>query len=237
MRSARETLELLRDILRLYRNFVRGLVEIEREDDSNFSELENVLGGSDSAVFFTSLMGLDSKIQLGFVSAMGKFVPLSKDFQNALALGTSEKMSFVEKLDAILADLEGAIGISRIASRPADLDKQLVERCTHKDYHDTVTNAFALLEDKMRSKLGIGREYSGEELIPLTFNPEKGRLTLGATSAERQGIYLLFRGAFSFLRNPPSHTLSVDEGRNAALKVAYMVDLLIKLVDKADLRD
>ena len=60
-------------------------------------------------------------------------------------------------------------------------------------------------------------------------------MTLGETSAERQGVYLLFKGAFSFLRNPPSHTLSVDPGRNAALKVMALVDLLIKLIDQADL--
>jgi len=236
MRSARETLELLRDILMLYGNFVHELAEIEMKHNFNFSELQNVLGGPDAPAFYSSLMKLDPKMQLAFVSVMGKFVPLSKELQNALALKASDKLSFAEKLNDTVADLENATGVSLITSRPTDLDKHLVEKCAYKDYHDTVTNAFALLEDKMRSKLGVGREYFGDDLITLAFSPEKGRLTLGATSAERQGTCLLFRGAFSFLRNPPSHTLGVDEGRNAALKVTHMVDLLIKLVDSADLR-
>jgi len=234
MRPAKDTLELLRDILKLYGNFIRELAEIEQLHDFNFSELQNVFGGPDSTDFYSSLMQQDPKMQLAFISTFGKFALLSKDFQNAMAFRATEKMSFAEKLDEIVAGLESATGASTITTQPTDIDRQLIERCAHKDYHDTVTNAFPLLEDRMRSKLDVGREYSGDQLVNLAFNPDSGRLSLGTTSPEKQGIYLLFKGAFSFLRNPPSHTLGVDEGRNAALKIITLIDLLIKLVDKAD---
>lgn len=236
MRPARETLELLRDIFRLYGNFIRELAEIERIHDFNFSELQKVLGGPDSTTFYSSLMQQDPKMQLAFISTIGKFASLSKEFQNAMALRATDKLAFAGKLDDIVADLESGTGASTITSHPTDVDIQLIERCAQKDYHDTITNAFPLLEDRMRSKLAVGREYSGDQLVNLAFNTDSGRLNLGTTAAEKQGIYLLFKGAFSFLRNPSSHTLGVDEGRNAALKVTYFVDLLIKFIDKTSLR-
>ena len=98
-----------------------------------------------------------------------------------------------------------------------------------------MTNAFPLLEDRIREKAGADRSCCGDKLIDFALNPESGRLILGDSAAEREGAYFLFKGAMRFLRNPPSHTLTVtvDEGRNAAIKVMYMVDLLIKLLDKA----
>lgn len=235
MPPARQTLELLRDVLRLFANFVREVGEIEKEHDFNFSELQKVLGGPDSTAFFSSLMELDPRVQLSFLRVIAKYTTLSKELQNPMALKATDKLGLAEKLDDLVADLEAGIGVSKKTSRPTDLDKQLVYRCAGKDYHDVVTNSFALLEDRIRSKLGVGREQFGEELVNLAFNPSKGKLVLGETPSEREGIYLLFRGAFSFLRNPPSHTLGVDEGRNAALKLMDMVDLLVKLIDKASL--
>jgi hypothetical protein len=235
MPSPIPTMELLRDVFVLYANFMRELATIEKEHQFNFSELQNVLSAK-SEDFFPSLIALDPKVQLAFLATIGKLLSISKEFQNPMALRASDKLSFAEKPDPIISELEIAIGPTKITSSPTDLDKELVERCAHKDYHDTLTNALAVLEDRMRSKLNVGREYFGEKLINLAFNPEKGRLALGETSAGKEGTYLLFKGAFSFFRNPPAHTLSLDEGRNAALKVTCLVDLLIKLVAKARLQ-
>jgi len=236
MPPARQTLELLRDVLRIYANFVRETAEVEKEHDFDFTELQNLFGKTDSSTFFSSLSKLDPKVQVAFISTMGRIAVLAKETQNPLALKPADKLSLAEKLDATVYDLENAVGVSKVTSKPTDLDKQLVERCAKKDYHDTVTNAFALLEDKMRERIGEGRESYGEQLVNLCFNPDSGRLILGQTESERQGIYLLFRGAFSFLRNAPSHTLTIDEDRNAAPKVMHMVDLLMKLVEKASFR-
>jgi uncharacterized protein (TIGR02391 family) len=233
---AKQTLELLRDVLRLMANFVRETGLLEKEHGFNLSELQNPVGGPDSSTFITSLIQLDQKTQLSFLNFLGKYAALSKDLQNPLALKAADKLALAGKLDVLIADLEGSVGVSRISRVPTDLDPRLVDRCAGKDYHDVVTNAFALLEDEIRQKLGVGREQFGGSLIDLAFSPDKGGLVLGQTPAEKEGIYLLFKGAFSFLRNPPSHTLNVDEGRNAALKLIHRIDLLIKLVDKANLR-
>jgi len=116
------------------------------------------------------------------------------------------------------------------------IDQQLYERCKDKDYHDVVTNAFPILEDRIRAKVGVDPSYSGRKLIDYAFNPKTGKLTLGETESEREAFYFIFRGALGFLRNPPSHRLTEDESNIEAFEIICMVDLLLWFVDKAKLR-
>ncbi|MDH5374828.1 MAG: TIGR02391 family protein [Candidatus Bathyarchaeota archaeon] len=116
------------------------------------------------------------------------------------------------------------------------IDSKLYGRCKDKDYHDVVTNAFPILEDRIRAKIGVDTSYSGQKLIDYAFNPKNGRLMLGKISNEQQALYLLFKGAIGFLRNPPSHSLTEDESNIEAFELICMVDLLLRIVDKAELR-
>ena len=114
------------------------------------------------------------------------------------------------------------------------IDDELYTRCAGKDYHDVANNAFPILEDKIRNILNVGREMHGLHLIDHALNPENGKLSIGATKPEKEGIYLLFRGAVSFLRNPPSHTMEVAMGEMEAHDLMCFVDLLLKFLDKAE---
>jgi uncharacterized protein (TIGR02391 family) len=116
------------------------------------------------------------------------------------------------------------------------IDPLLYKRCKDKDYHDVVTNAFPILEDRIRAKIDVDPSYSGQKLIDYAFNPKTGKLILGETSSEQQALHLLFRGAIGFLRNPPSHRLAEDESNVEAFEIICMVDLLLRIVDKAKLR-
>jgi len=115
------------------------------------------------------------------------------------------------------------------------IDPKLYERCKDKDYHDVVTNAFPILEDKIRARLGVDPSYSGQRLIDYAFNPNTGRLILGETQSERQALHLLFKGAIGFLRNPPSHRITEEESNTEAFEIICMIDLLLRIVDKAEL--
>jgi len=119
------------------------------------------------------------------------------------------------------------------------LDRSLFERCKDKDYHDVITNAFPILEDRIRRKVGVDRSYSGKKLVDYACHYDTGKLILGETSDERQSFYFLFRGANGFLRNPPSHHIDeeTEESHIEAFRVICMVDLLLSLVDKAELRE
>lgn len=116
------------------------------------------------------------------------------------------------------------------------IDPKLYERCKDKDYHDVVTNAFPILEDRIRAKIGVDPSYSGRKLIDHAFNPNTGKLTFGETKSEREAFYFLFQGALGFLRNPPSHRLTEDQGNIEPFEIICMVDLLLRIVDKAKLR-
>lgn len=116
------------------------------------------------------------------------------------------------------------------------IDQKLYERCKDKDYHDVVTNAFPILEDRIRKKIGVDPSYSGQRLIDHVFHPNTGKLILGKIPSERQALHLLFKGAIGFLRNPPSHRLEEDESNIESFEIILMIDLLLRIVDKAKLR-
>lgn len=116
------------------------------------------------------------------------------------------------------------------------IDTKLYERCKDKDYHDVVTNAFPILEDKIRAKVGVDSSYYGKKLIDYAFNPDTGKLTVGKTKGEREAFYFLFRGALGFLRNPSSHRLTEEESNIETFEVICMIDLLLRIVDKSKLQ-
>lgn len=116
------------------------------------------------------------------------------------------------------------------------IDSKLYERCKDKDYHDVLTNAFPILEDRIRAKISVDPSYSGQKLIDHAFNPNTGRLVLGQTQSEREALHLLFKGAIGFLRNPPSHRITEDESNIESFEIIHMIDLLLRIVDKAKLR-
>lgn len=112
------------------------------------------------------------------------------------------------------------------------IDEQLRKRCLGKDYHDVATNAFPILEDRIRKRLGLSREYHGKKLLDHALNPTSGKLLIGDTRAEKEGVYHLFCGALQFLRNPPSHTLEVA-GNIHSIELIFFIDLLLKIIAQA----
>jgi uncharacterized protein (TIGR02391 family) len=116
------------------------------------------------------------------------------------------------------------------------LNTKLYERCKDKDYHDVITNAFPILEDRIREKIGADPSYSGRKLIDHAFNPKTGKLTLGETENEKQSFYFIFRGVIGFLRNPVAHRLTEEENNIETFEIICMVDLLLRMIEKAKLR-
>lgn len=111
------------------------------------------------------------------------------------------------------------------------IDSQLYERCSDKDYHDVVTNAFTVLEERIRKKINADPSFTGSKLIDYAFKPYSGKLTFGVTQAEKDSYHLLFRGALGLLRNPPAHRFTHSEIE--AFEIINIVDLLLRIVDKS----
>jgi uncharacterized protein (TIGR02391 family) len=117
------------------------------------------------------------------------------------------------------------------------IDSLLFERCKDKDYHDVITNAFVVLEEKIRAKSGAQFDVYGQQLIDYAFNPKSGRLYVGETESERESYFLILRGIFGSFRNPSSHHLTGNESDVESFEIILTVDLLLKLVERARVRD
>jgi uncharacterized protein (TIGR02391 family) len=230
-KSLEETIELVRDILKLFGDFAHDAALLEKEHNFSINDLGELLKDVDVNALFTHP---DTKLrQAVFPLFAISQIPELSDF---VGISASRKVEFAQKVYGISSQLEDSVGKSKVLSRPSDLDRDVISRCANKDYHDTVHNAFPLIEDRLRSKTSVGKDYFGQRLIDHAFNDKTGKLVLGDTASEKEGVYLFFKGAYEFFRNPPAHSISTDESRNAALKVVHMTDLMIKLIDKASLR-
>ncbi|MCP8319974.1 MAG: TIGR02391 family protein [archaeon] len=226
-------LEQIRDLLRFLTDMVKYFGMIEQVHHISLIDISKILPEEDITEFMSGLIERMTDEQK--VLFMSVVVELSKlrGIENPMLLPTNEKIIFAEKLDSITKKLEKIAGVGRIITMPTDLDQKLTERCIGKDYHDTLSNAFPLLEDRIRNKASLDKSFCGDKLIDAAFNPERGKLVLGDTEAEKKGVYFLFKGAILYLRNPPAHSLTVDEGKSEALKIMYFVDLLLKIIEKA----
>jgi len=226
-------LEFLRDLFLLYSNFLQEITSLQKEH--NIPDIQRYLSTINMTDLLKSLPLLSpEQFQKVYkvLDEIGSMRSL-KNLKNPLELSHNERLALINKLNMTVRDLEQIVGVSKTTQIPTDLDSQLMERCKDKDYHDIVSNAFPMLEDRIRKRVGVDTSYYGTKLIDYAFNPKSGKLSLGDTDAEKEGAYLLFKGAMQFLRNSPLHTLAVAQDRNAGLKIIYMTDLLLKLLDKA----
>jgi len=223
-------LEFLRDFFLSYSNLLKEITSLQKEH--NIPDIQSYLSTINATDLQKSLSLLPPE-QFQKVYKVMVEIDSMTPLKNPLELSHNERLDLINKLNMTIRELEQIVGVSKTTQIPTDLDRQLMERCKDKDYHDIVSNAFPLLEDRIRKRVGVDTSYYGTKLIDYTFNPKSGKLSLGDTDAEKEGAYLLFKGAMQFLRNSPLHTLAVAQDRNAGLKIIYMTDLLLKLLDKA----
>jgi uncharacterized protein (TIGR02391 family) len=101
-------------------------------------------------------------------------------------------------------------------------------------YEDAVFDAFKALENEIRAKVNAPLDEVGAELMKKAMNPSNPKLTFSPVSAEQESVYLLFRGAMGFLKNPLSHRFlqNIDE-RTAAEAIAF-ASLLMRLVERSE---
>lgn len=93
---------------------------------------------------------------------------------------------------------------------------------------------FALLEDYLREKIGVGPDVYGEDLINQAFG-RGGCLVYGQVPAEQTGLRNFLSGAYATLRNPRMHRILADD-ELMALTVVALADLLIQIINEADRR-
>jgi uncharacterized protein (TIGR02391 family) len=115
----------------------------------------------------------------------------------------------------------------------ADCAKYLM----HKDsYIDALRRAGVVLEERLRKTLGRdGHGKNGVELVDASLSPKSGKVIITDHPAEQEGVYLLFRGAIQFVRNPPAHK-KVQYTELEAWQSISLIDYLLLLLQQARLR-
>ena len=118
------------------------------------------------------------------------------------------------------------------------LDPELSKRCrslfpSHSE--PGVFEAFKIIEERLRTLVGAANEGEdwliGERLITKAFNPKNGILTdTSLTPSEREGLHLMFRGAYQFVRNPRAHRIVDENDAQLAIELLYHADLLLRLL-------
>jgi hypothetical protein len=114
------------------------------------------------------------------------------------------------------------------------IDPDLRRECFDKSYEDAVTSAFRILEVRMRDRIKAGAQSFGTDLVKEAFHPDSGKLVFGATRGEREGVYQTYTSAFMMQRNPPSHRYVKDFAGPEIVEVVMFVDLLLKILAKAE---
>lgn len=98
-----------------------------------------------------------------------------------------------------------------------------------------VRDATLHLEERLRELTDAPLTTIGTELVDFAFHPESGFLTdPNSPSAERQGLYLLYKGVVLSLRNPVGHRKTNFEPRIAYDAIA-LVDYLLETANRAAL--
>lgn len=118
------------------------------------------------------------------------------------------------------------------------LDAELAERC-HSLYPDNVGSAvreaYILVEERLRALIGrssAGEEtLSGQNLLNEALHPERGILTdRSLPRSERDGLFLMFKGAHMYVRNPRAHRFVDEKDPQRAIEFIYLADLLLRIL-------
>ena len=108
------------------------------------------------------------------------------------------------------------------------LDDGLTNDCKiRKPYRNAVKEALLTLEERMRTKLNVDESIHGVDLVS---EAQKQEIFNRNNKGEQEGLQLLYRGAFQWLRNPPGHR-KIEYSKEDAVKIVLFSDYLIRLFD------
>ena len=118
------------------------------------------------------------------------------------------------------------------------LSPDIAKRCQKLHAHDpeaAVFMAFKVVEERLRSLVsnskGDEEALTADRLIAAALNPTSGILTDKTLSlSEREGKFLMFKGAFQFVRNPRAHRIVDNQDEQHSIELMYFADLLLRIL-------
>jgi uncharacterized protein (TIGR02391 family) len=118
-------------------------------------------------------------------------------------------------------------------------DGELKSRCADilsapNNFDRVINQATQVLEDRIRTKSGLGRSFVGINLINKALNSDSSKSVLVASenNDEHEGFCHICRGIMLAFRNPTHHYISDSFKREDALKFTAFIDNLLKILHK-----
>ena len=167
----------------------------------------------------------------------------SEGFIRSVGAPNESFFCLTEKGERLYEELEASQGAdtSPVAFNLADVvcDQVLLARISDLylswNYEEAIFSAFRHVEERLRDKAGLGAGDLGVDLVKKALHPTEGCLRIPScqTASEEEGVHLLFRGAFQFIKNPGSHrTINWNDSQMAGQAIVF-ADLLLRIIDEA----
>jgi uncharacterized protein (TIGR02391 family) len=128
--------------------------------------------------------------------------------------------SHAEAAYRLHADLHVALGEARL----------LFERGS---YQTAVFAATHQVEVRVRELAKLGPDSYGTQMMRDAFHPERGSLSTGDVTAERQAIQSLFAGTIGAFKNPASHRIVHFDDPAEVANIIHLADLLLRMAERS----
>lgn len=117
------------------------------------------------------------------------------------------------------------VRVADLLSAPANFDR-------------AINQATLVLEDRIRTKADSGERLIGTRLVNQTIkaDPNTTKIKVSDEQSEQEGFANLCRGIVGSFRNPTHHRLTDQFSREDALKVCGFVDVLLVILEKAEVQ-
>jgi len=119
------------------------------------------------------------------------------------------------------------------------VDDELRTRCSDilsapSNFDRVINQATLVLEDRIRTKAGVGKDLVGVNLVNKVLNtdPQKTILLVSDNPEVHEGICHICRGIMMSFRNPTHHTLLNNITREEALKFTAFIDNILKILNE-----
>ncbi len=118
------------------------------------------------------------------------------------------------------------------------IDPEISNQCRNlysQDPESAVARAFVVVEERLRALVGKSTgdvpDLTGIALITKALHVDNGVLSDSSlTRSEREGMFLLFRGAYQFVRNPRAHRVVDDDDEQLTIDFMHLADLLLRIL-------
>ncbi|MGB3477836.1 MAG: TIGR02391 family protein [bacterium] len=120
-----------------------------------------------------------------------------------------------------------------LRKRCLDLYNRFTENGCSDRYDTVLTEATRILEDRIRSLTNAPADKMGPDLATYAFGSDDPKLKLSDSKSEQEGLHLLYRGVFGWIRNPVHHRLVPNLQKERVLQLLCLIDYLLSLAEES----